>query len=622
MFKKQIVVVFKSDWFRNFGSDSLPPIIKYYRGELPVVTVKVQVLVYLYRLALAAGTFLLTPWRQFQLLVIGIKKFHVDGDTDAAIACFKQAAGLGTPFVATIAANLARLEFITNTTEATDKRVALLTYANDLVADGEYRYELALAYLMRKDVAIAGQKIFEAIQLLPALAMAHQNLAAKYDVLTWQPEPLDLAGDLDNHLYDAYHLLGQKLVNIGDAVSGLEMFREAMQLQRKLSARYTLPDSLRAEIATYKGYQTDKPIRIVPYEWVTQIGHLGMLDALIKMSKLGMRPDGNWVLLALGTKVINKEYLKCWESYFLIVRNESLISRLFPYQRAFGEQFNCYVQDDGGVVDWSDAAAKAFIEWDRRQLGPLVAASESVMQYGRAKLDAMGIPKDVWFVVLHARSSGFYSEGKGFIQKHRNAPLSSYLPAISYIVKNGGWVVRMGDPSMPKLKRMPQVIDIAHSHYRSKKFDVFLWSNCRFFLGTTSGPTNPVISFHTPTLLVNCVSNYAQSWNSRVMFVLKPFWSVKHRRFLNYRETFAPKVRASMFNARSMATEGIYPRANTSEDILVATEEMLARVQGGDRVPDLNANPMDELGVSTWLWGSATPSRRYLDRHQALLQPH
>lgn len=614
--------VLKSTWFRDLVSNLVPQILKYYRHELPVVTVKARMLARLYSLALSTTAVLLTPWKRFRLLILGVKRFHVDGDIAAAIVCFKQAAQMGAPFVNAIALNLSRVEFIANTREATHNRLTLLKFANDLVANGDTRYQLALAHLMTNEAEIAGQRIIEAIQLHPACAMAHQNMAAKYDRLTWKPEPLDLAGDPEIHLYDAYHLLGQLLVNIGDVVKGLEMFGAAMKLQEKLYERYPLPDALVSSIAACEGYQASKPIRIAPYEWVTQIGHLGMLDALIKMSRLGMRPDVNWVLLAPDDKVVNQAFLDCWTKHFLIIRDEALVAKLFPYQRACGEQFNCYVQDDGKVVDWSDVAAQAFVEWDKRQLGPLISASDEIMHYGRAKLAAMGVPSDAWFVVLHARSSGFYGEGLGFIQKHRNAPLSSYLPAIDAIVKHGGWVLRMGDPSMPKLKAMPQVVDVAHSSQRSQKFDVFIWSQCRFFLGTTSGPTNAVVSFHTPTLLVNCVSNYAQSWNKRVMFVLKPFWSIQNRRFMNYRETFAPLVRASMFNARSMAAEGIYPRANTSEDILIATEEMLARVQAQAMTPDPAENPMHDLGVPPWLWGSATPSKRYLDKHPELLRPH
>jgi len=158
---------------------------------------------------------------------------------------------------------------------------------------------------------------------------------------------------------------------------------------------------------------------------------------------------------------------------------------------------------------------------------------------------------------------------------------------------------------------MPRVIDLAHSPYRSKALDNYLWSQATFFLGTTSGPTNAVISFHTPSLLVNCVSNYAQSWNSRVMFVLKPFWSTVEGRFLGMREVFTPEFRARMFNIRVLAREGIFPKANTAREILAATEEMIDQLDKGGLPQMQDPGPLENAGCSLWLWGNAHPSKRY-----------
>jgi hypothetical protein len=207
--------------------------------------------------------------------------------------------------------------------------------------------------------------------------MSHQNMAAKYRHENWTPQPMDLLGDPDCHLYDANHLLGQLLVNNGNVSDGLLMFGRAMTIQNKLSGRYVIPKELFDKLSAFSGFDVSKPIRIVPYEWVTQIGHLGMLDALIKMSKLGMRPAVNWVLLAPQSKVINQAYLRCWQKYFIVVSDHTLVNELFPYQRICGEQFNCFIETDGTVLDWSDAASRAFREWDAKGLGPLLKVPES-----------------------------------------------------------------------------------------------------------------------------------------------------------------------------------------------------------------------------------------------------
>ena len=107
-----------------------------------------------------------------------------------------------------------------------------------------------------------------------------------------------------------------------------------------------------------------------------------------------------------------------------------------------------------------------------------------------------------------------------------------------------------------------------NNHFASSRLDVYLWSQCKFFIGTTSGPTNVVISFHKPSLLLNCISNYAQSWNSLVVYVLKPFWSLRQKRMMKYSEVFTPFIREKMFTVRSMTQIGIRAKSNSKRDTI------------------------------------------------------
>ena len=49
---------------------------------------------------------------------------------------------------------------------------------------------------------------------------------------------------------------------------------------------------------------------------------------------------------------------------------------------------------------------------------------------------------------MSARERGGYS---GDWENFRNADIGNYLGAIKEITQRGGWVVRMGDPTMTKL---------------------------------------------------------------------------------------------------------------------------------------------------------------------------
>ena len=505
-----------------------------------------------------------------------------------------------------------------------DRSRALFELAYDLKPDSaDASYNLAMLCLVHGDVSRAKKLVMEAIAADKRYAMSHQNLAARYERDKWIPTELDLTSDPELHLYDIYHYLGQILVNQSNNVSlGLRMFGDAMRLQQKLASRYQIPETLQEALLQFEGFDPAKTIRILPYEWITQIGHIGMIDALLKMQRLGMRPDVNWVLLAPKDKVANQAFLDCWKPYLITIQNQDLINALFPFQRICGEQFNCFINDSGEAIDWSDAAAQAFIEWDRQARTPLISLPAEIKEMGRKQLADLGMPPDAWFIALHVRSKGFYGEGISFIQSHRNASLNSYLPSIRRITQAGGWVVRMGDSSMDRLNGIPQVVDVTQNPNWSRSLDTYLWSQARFFLGTTSGPTNAAVAFHTPILLVNCVSNYAQSWNSRVMFVLKPFWSRLERRYLKLDETTTPEFRAKIFNIHSLAKDGIFPEANSASDILMAVEEMLEYLDGDGLPPMQDPGPLAGAHYPLWLWGNAHPSKRFFTAHRCELLDH
>lgn len=609
----------KSSAIKMAASIEIPLIIRCVREAEAVSSVRQHIVRVLYRLALHFSSKIIFLPKKSRLVFQGIECLQFNNNPVEAISKWNEAIRLGQNGIDAIVRTLARIELSTHENCGVENAKTILIWAASLFDDYHICYELALQHLRAGNVEDSVPLLMHAIELNPCLAMSHQNMAARYDSANYILQRLDLIKDPELHLYDAYHMLGQILYNSGEVEDGIKMFGCAMNIQNSLANRYSLPQHLIDKMAVAPLFVPGKPIRIVPYEWVTQIGHMGMLDALIKMSKLGLRPDANWILLAPDEKVVNRPYLEYWRAYFIIVSDYQVCQQLLPYQRIYGEQFNCFIDECGQVMDWSDAASMAFREWDSKGYAPLVRVSIADSEYGQRKLEVLGLPKGAWFVTLHVRTSGYYREGLGFIQDHRNSPTESYLPAIDLIVKNGGWVVRMGDSSMPKLPRTQNVIDVAHSALSSRRLDLYLWSKCRFFLGTTSGPTNVVISFNTPCLLVNCISNYAQSWNNRVIFVLKPIWSRVLKRYLSYKEVFIPSYRATMFSTTAMSRVGIEPHSNSARDILDATTEMLNLLHEEDLPGDQDHSLANSFGVPIWLWGNAMPSWYYLKNHRDLL---
>jgi len=100
---------------------------------------------------------------------------------------------------------------------------------------------------------------------------------------------------------------------------------------------------------------------------------------------------------------------------------------------------------------------------------------------GKNMLAEMGIGDNDWFVCFHNRESGYLPEFD--YHSYRDCKIEHFIPAMSYILENGGKVVRMGDPTMTRLPPMDGVIDYPHSEWRSDFADIYLGSHCRFFVG-------------------------------------------------------------------------------------------------------------------------------------------
>ncbi len=114
-----------------------------------------------------------------------------------------------------------------------------------------------------------------------------------------------------------------------------------------------------------------------------------------------------------------------------------------------------------------------------------------------------GVDKDRWFASLHMREAGYkWRPGSDPL---RNVNPETYLPMIADIIqKQGGQVVRLGDPAMTPLPEMDGLIDLSWDE-DSFPEQAFAISRARYFIGTDSGPTQLAGAFKTPTASTNAL---------------------------------------------------------------------------------------------------------------------
>jgi len=205
-------------------------------------------------------------------------------------------------------------------------------------------------------------------------------------------------------------------------------------------------------------------------------------------------------------------------------------------------------------------------------------------------LESIGITSGSWFVGLHVREG---AKG-GQARSGPDADISTYDQAIKMITSSGGWVIRMGIGGTP-IGPMECLWDYANSIYQSDWMDVYLWGSCRFFLGTSSGPSWVPPSFGKPVLITNA-TNIGLTLNFKNSLLLpKLFWSQSMDRLLTFREIFEGPY---AWTVRPDYDDGdVVLVSNTPNDVAIAVQEIMEQLEGSrqDQYPTEFQKILDDI---------------------------
>ncbi len=309
-------------------------------------------------------------------------------------------------------------------------------------------------------------------------------------------------------------------------------------------------------------------------ELLNAIGHIALLDSYVKMGILGQRSAVRPILL-VSPVPSNPCYLNYWRPYLPdMITDPVLLGLLSPVSKHLEDHPPYAVMNSSGQQLYGLYSMEREIQaqWDAEGRGPLLTLTDSDNERGWQCLRDLGVPIDAWFVGLHVREDFN-------ILEPRNADINTYRLAIESIAARDGWVIRMGDPSMPSLPPIPQVIDYAHSEVRSDWMDVFLWAKCRFFIGTQSGPQMVPPTFGVPCVETNMSTLGLRLWFNKDLCIFKLHWSEKEARHLNFAEVISSALKWSECT-EYRASQGIKLVDNTPEEINDVVTEMMDRLEG------------------------------------------
>jgi len=361
-------------------------------------------------------------------------------------------------------------------------------------------------------------------------------------------------------------------------------------------------------------------VRFLGPSWVIAIGHIAHLDIYFKWRNLQGRTERLVLNPPRAFRIPNQALLDRWKPYLSEVTSDRVNSDLTAIELLQDEFWSLPVTE-GRWRMYSHAGAWVQAEWEREGRAPLLTISDEDHVRARLVLERLGLPPGAWFVGLHVREAGFHQSWHKFHPATRNADVTTYLDAIAAITARGGYVVRMGDPSMKPLPGVPGLIDYAHSPEKSDFMDVYLCGACRFFIGTNSGLGLVPPVFGVPCALTNWSPMALPNWYPQDVFIPKLCYSERLGRLLRFDEMLNTRAGWEQFD-HYFEREHIRVLDNSPEDLRELVVDMLDRCEGRLATTDEDdclCATFYEIALRAGSYRGSRPGRTFLRKYRHLL---
>jgi putative glycosyltransferase (TIGR04372 family) len=462
--------------------------------------------------------------------------------------------------------------------------------------------------------------------------------------------------------YNGLVQLGSEALAFGENQLALKLYRRALQLRPDelllrqqlgvtefLTRNYSEAEGIFASTDHLKKFEqmrwevSDFPYRVLDKTWIPAIGHVAFLDTYIKTMQLGWlpkkesilvynenSPPAGWPLFKFFSKHITivPTNISVDEKVDLLLFGEDVFKlpeTARSRRRAALSHSFWYGPDENARIRWyAPLGAAVEAAWKAEQRPPLFSLSAEERATFRKRIAQIyGLPEDAWFVLLHVREPGFHA---GWHKHHagtRNADIQSYRSVVDFIIGQGGWVVRGGDPSMTPFSPHERVIDYATNPSRSPEMDIYLCAECAYFVGTNSGFSVVPPVFGKRCALTNWSPIGIPNWYLDDIYIPKLVRKVSENRLLTYRELYDSFAGWSQF-ARDFDNSDFVVEDNSPEDLREIVEEMHEEVFEKTLEPALEDRQrlqrFNEISLARGGFVGSRMSYRFLKKYQKLLE--
>lgn len=306
------------------------------------------------------------------------------------------------------------------------------------------------------------------------------------------------------------------------------------------------------------------------------IGHMAMpFSVRVKMNEIF---SSNKKYLVLYSKSANNHYLGLWKKYFDVIRIHPSVENAIENQFwPFYENVSYFQSHDRfyGLDEAHDFTSRL---WETKGSKPLLVLDDEAKEKGYKFLIENGFKdSNGWFVTLHVRNSFASRNGKEATNLYgRNAQIRDYELAISHIIKNGGFVVRIGEDDGSHINKRKGFFDYTQIKNKKSILNTFFLAECKFMIGTNSGPISVPDTFGKPTLMTNAPGAVAPYFPNSI--VIPKLIKDKSGRIINLNESLKSHNGRTHGFLNNHGNKEMFWRDNEPDEILDATKEMMGGI--------------------------------------------
>ena len=312
-----------------------------------------------------------------------------------------------------------------------------------------------------------------------------------------------------------------------------------------------------------------------------QIGSVLWLDLHLRELQLSGKQHRRLFVIRSKTTDANSALIELYQEHVTFIAHpllKGLLGPLFinPWFNVNGLHHEAAYERSDTLKSLRCYAHSTCIRYVERFNQPLVRLPSLQVQEYRQLL-ANYINLDRPFVLVHVRDSGYYGD---LHRQLRNADIRTYEKAFQLLIKHGFSVVRLGDQKMVKTNGLqrrlgPHFFDYAHSEIRSDVLDIYLASECNFFIGCASGPELLPIIFNKSA----CAINYYNAANclgfrNGDLSSFKKIRDLKSGKLVPFEKLVVPPLSENLSKSE-LDKLGLVLEDNTEDEILQTIKEFL-----------------------------------------------